>query len=145
MTAKWSADQIADQTGSTAVVTGANSGLGLVTARELARAGASVVMACRNVQKGEAAAAEIRAAVPEAQVQVAELDLGGLDSVRAFAAALDTGGLDLLIDNAGIMMTPQQKTADGFELQFGTNHLGHFALTGLLLERLGLASAAQGW
>jgi NAD(P)-dependent dehydrogenase (short-subunit alcohol dehydrogenase family) len=143
MTAKWSADQIAHQTGRTAVVTGANSGLGLVTARELARAGADVVMACRNVQKGEAAAAEIRGAVPDAQVQVAGLDLSSLDSVRAFAAALDTGALDLLINNAGIMMTPKQETADGFELQFGTNHLGHFALTGLLLGRLGLASGAR--
>src|SRR5512132_500415 len=119
MTARWSADQIADQTGRSAVVTGANSGLGLVTARELARAGANVVMACRNVQKGEAAAAEIRAGVPDARLQVAGLDLGSLDSVRAFAAALDAGGLDLLINNAGIMMTPQQETADGFELQFG--------------------------
>src|SRR5215216_1957357 len=143
MTAKWSADQIADQTGRTAVVTGANSGLGLVTARELARAGADVVMACRNVPKGEAAAAEIGAVVPDAQVQVAELDLSSLDSVRAFAAALNVGGLDLLVNNAGIMMAPQQKTVDGFELQFGTNHLGHFALTGLLLERLGKGSDAR--
>jgi NAD(P)-dependent dehydrogenase (short-subunit alcohol dehydrogenase family) len=143
MAAKWSADQIPDQTGRTAVVTGANSGLGLVTARELSRAGADVVMACRNVQKGETAAAELRAAVPDAQVQVAALDLSSLDSVRAFAAGLDAGGLDLLINNAGIMMTPQQTTADGFELQFGTNHLGHFALTGLLLERLGRASGAR--
>jgi NAD(P)-dependent dehydrogenase (short-subunit alcohol dehydrogenase family) len=143
MTARWSADQIADQTGRSAVVTGANSGLGLVTARELARAGANGVMACRNVQKGEAAAAEIRAGVPDARLQVAGLDLGSLDSVRAFAAALDAGGLDLLINNAGIMMTPQQETADGFELQFGTNHLGHFALTGLLLERLARASGAR--
>jgi NAD(P)-dependent dehydrogenase (short-subunit alcohol dehydrogenase family) len=93
MTVKWSADQMADQTGRTAVVTGANSGLGLVTARELARAGASVVMACRNVQKGEAAAAEIRAAVPGAQLQVAELDLSSLASVRGFAGALQVGEL----------------------------------------------------
>src|SRR3954452_3111727 len=140
MTAKWSAEQIADQTDRAAVVTGANSGLGLVTARELARTGADVVMACRSVEKGEAAAAEIRAGVPDACVHVAELDLGSLDSVRAFAAALGAGAVDLLINNGGIMMTPQQQTADGFELQFGTNHLGHFALTGLLLERLGLAS-----
>src|SRR4051812_9895171 len=143
MTDKWSADQIPDQTGRTGVVTGANSGLGLVSARELARAGANVVMACRNVRKGDAAAAELRAAVPDAQVQGAELDLSSLDSVRAFAAGLDAGALDLLINNAGIMMTPQQTTADGFELQFGTNHLGHFALTGLLLERLGRASGAR--
>jgi NAD(P)-dependent dehydrogenase (short-subunit alcohol dehydrogenase family) len=140
---KWSADQIADQTGRNAVVTGANSGLGLVTARELARAGANVVLACRDVRKGEAAAAEIRAAVPGAQLQVAEMDLSSLASVRRFAGALEAGELALLINNAGIMMTPQQKTADGFELQFGTNHLGHFALTGLLLERLARADAAR--
>ncbi len=143
MTAKWSADQIPDQTGRTAVVTGANSGLGLVTARELSRAGASVVLACRNVHKGEAAAAEVRAAVPGAQLQVAELDLSSLASVRRFAGALEGGELDLLINNAGIMMTPHETTADGFELQFGTNHLGHFALTGLLLERLEQASDAR--
>ncbi|MBA3262759.1 MAG: SDR family oxidoreductase [Thermoleophilaceae bacterium] len=143
MTAKWSADQIADETGRTSVVTGANSGLGLVTARELARAGASVVLACRNVQKGEAAAAEIGAAVPGARLQVSELDLSSLASVRRFAGALEVGELNVLINNAGIMMPPQQQTADGFELQFGTNHLGHFALTGLLLERLGRAEAAR--
>ena len=143
MTAKWSADQIPDQTGRSAVVTGANSGLGVVTARELARAGATVVLACRNVQKGEAAAAEIGVAVPGAQLEVAELDLSSLASVRGFAGALEVGELALLINNAGIMMTPQEKTVDGFELQFGTNHLGHFALTGLLLERLGRASDAR--
>jgi NAD(P)-dependent dehydrogenase (short-subunit alcohol dehydrogenase family) len=143
MSTKWSADQIADQTGRTAVVTGANSGLGLVTARELAQHGATVVLACRNVEKGEAAAAEIRAAVPDARLQVSELDLSSLASVRRFAGALEGSELALLINNAGIMMTPQQETADGFELQFGTNHLGHFALTGLLLERLGRAEAAR--
>jgi NAD(P)-dependent dehydrogenase (short-subunit alcohol dehydrogenase family) len=143
MANKWSADQIADQTGRTAVVTGANSGLGLVSARELARAGASVVLACRNVRKGDAAAAEIGAAVPGARLEVAELDLSSLASVRRFADALEVGELAVLINNAGIMMPPQQQTADGFELQFGTNHLGHFALTGLLLERLGRAEAAR--
>jgi NAD(P)-dependent dehydrogenase (short-subunit alcohol dehydrogenase family)/ketosteroid isomerase-like protein len=143
MTGRWSADQIADQTGRTAVVTGANSGLGLVTAHELARAGATVVLACRNVQKGEAAAAEIGGALPGARLKVAELDLSSLESVRRFAGALEGDELALLINNAGIMMTPQQETADGFELQFGTNHLGHFALTGLLLERLGRAQDAR--
>ena len=138
--AKWSADQIPDQTGRTAVVTGANSGLGLVTARELARAGANIVLACRNVQKGDAAAGEIRTAVPQARLEVAELDLSSLESVRRFADSLDVAELPLLINNAGIMMTPPRKTADGFELQFGTNHLGHFALTGLLLERLARAA-----
>jgi NAD(P)-dependent dehydrogenase (short-subunit alcohol dehydrogenase family) len=143
MAAKWSADQIPDQTGRSAVVTGANSGLGVVTARELARAGATVVLACRNVRKGEAAAAEIGAALPGARLQVAELDLSSLVSVRRFAEALELDELALLINNAGIMMTPQQQTADGFELQFGTNHLGHFALTGLLLNRLGRAESAR--
>jgi NAD(P)-dependent dehydrogenase (short-subunit alcohol dehydrogenase family) len=117
------------------VVTGANSGLGLVTARELARAGALVVLACRNVAKGEAARREIEAAAPGAPVELEELDLASLESVEAFAdrfrAAHD--GLDLLINNAGVMAPPRRRTADGFELQFGTNHLGHFALTGRLI------------
>jgi NAD(P)-dependent dehydrogenase (short-subunit alcohol dehydrogenase family) len=117
------------------VVTGANSGLGLVTARELARAGAQVVLACRNVAKGEAARREIEAAAPGAPVELEELDLASLESVREFAeryrAAHD--GLDLLINNAGVMAPPRRRTADGFELQFGTNHLGHFALTGRLI------------
>lgn len=137
----WTADQIPDLEGRRAVVTGANSGLGLVTARELARKGAHVVLAVRTPAKGETAAREIRAAAPDASVEVRELDLGSLDSVRAFADTLTTerAELDLLINNAGIMMTPPRRTADGFELQFGTNHLGHFALTGLLLEALAAA------
>jgi NAD(P)-dependent dehydrogenase (short-subunit alcohol dehydrogenase family) len=143
MSSNWGAEQIPDQTGRTAVVTGANSGLGLATSRELARAGAAVVLACRSVEKGEAAAAELRSAIPRAQLDVAELDLSSLASVRRFAAALRHDELSLLINNAGIMMTPQQRTPDGFELQFGTNHLGHFALTGLLLERLGKADSAR--
>ena len=143
MTDPWTADQIPDQSGRTAVVTGANSGIGLVTALELARARATVVLACRNVQKGKAAVKEIRASAPGAQVEVQELDLSSLDSVRGFADALDVDGLDLLVNNAGIMWTPQQRTADGFELQFGTNHLGHFALTGLLLARLKKAGASR--
>ena len=143
MTPRWTADQIPDQTGRTAVVTGANSGLGLATARELARAGARTVLACRDVGKGEVAAGEIAAAVPGARPHVAELDLSSLASVRRFAESLEADELALLINNAGIMMTPQRKTADGFELQLGTNHLGHFALTGLLLERLGRSSDAR--
>jgi NAD(P)-dependent dehydrogenase (short-subunit alcohol dehydrogenase family) len=114
------------------VVTGANSGLGLATARELARAGARVVMACRNLEKGEAAKRDIEAAVPGAALALEQLDLSSLDSVRAFAGRLDES-LDLLINNAGVMAPPRGETADGFELQFGTNHLGHFALTGLLI------------
>ena len=143
MTAPWTSEQIPDQTGRNAVVTGANSGIGLVTALELARAGATVVLACRNVQKGAAAVKEIREAAPSAQVEVRELDLSSLDSVRRFADALDVDGLDLLVNNAGIMWMPQGRTDDGFELQFGTNHLGHFALTGLLLARLNRAEAPR--
>ena len=138
MSTKWTADQIPDQTGRTAVVTGANSGLGLATARELARAGAHVVLACRNLEKGEAAAAEIEAAVPGAELELAALDLAeprlGAGLRRAVPRRHD--GLDLLINNAGVMAPPRSETADGFELQFGTNHLGHFALTGLLLGAL---------
>ena len=134
----WTAEQIPDQSGRTVVVTGANCGLGLVTARELARAGARVVLACRNLDKGHAAIDEVRAAVPDAQVQLEELDLASLDSVRGCAERFrgTHDGLDLLINNAGVMGTPRRRTADGFELQFGTNHLGHFALTTLLLETM---------
>ncbi len=126
----WTSSELADQSGKTVIVTGANSGLGEVTARELARAGARVVLACRNTQAGEEAASRM-----SGDVEVRGLDLADLDSVRAFAAAT-TGPVDILINNAGVMATPPRKTAQGFELQFGTNHLGHFALTGLLLDRL---------
>ncbi|MHB8233168.1 MAG: oxidoreductase [Solirubrobacteraceae bacterium] len=132
-----------DQSGRTAVITGANSGIGLETARELARAGAHVVMACRDTTKGDAAAATIRADVSGAQVDVEALDLASLDSVRAFAGRYPHEHLDLLINNAGVMVPPYTKTADGFELQLGTNHLGHFALTGLLLDRLLSTPAAR--
>ena len=134
----WTADRIPDQTGRRVVVTGASSGLGEVTARELARKGAHVVLAVRDRGKGEASATRIRAAVPGARLEVRELDLSALDSVRAFAAGLveEAPTLDLLINNAGIMQTPARRTADGYELQLGTNHLGHFALTGLLLPAL---------
>jgi NAD(P)-dependent dehydrogenase (short-subunit alcohol dehydrogenase family) len=142
MAGKWTADQIPDQSGRVVVVTGANSGLGLVTARELARAGASVVLACRNTGKGEQAIAGVLAAVPGADVEIQALDLADLESVREFAGriASERDHLDLLVNNAGIMAPPRRSTKDGFESQFGTNHLGHFALTGLLLERL-LAAA----
>jgi NAD(P)-dependent dehydrogenase (short-subunit alcohol dehydrogenase family) len=132
----WTAKDIPDQSGRNAIVTGANSGLGLVTARELARAGASVVMACRNLDKGHAAVEQVRAAVPDAQVQLEELDLASLESVRGFAERYRAthDGLHLLINNAGVMAPPRRRTADGFELQFGTNHLGHFLLTMLLLD-----------
>jgi NAD(P)-dependent dehydrogenase (short-subunit alcohol dehydrogenase family) len=138
MTEKWTVDRIPDQSGHTAVVTGANSGLGLVTARELARKGAAVVLACRNLEKGEAARKEVEAHAQGAQLELEELDLASLDSVREFAERFKAGhqGLDLLINNAGVMATPRRSTADGFELQFGTNHLGHFALTGLLIGEM---------
>lgn len=138
----WTADLIPDQTGRTAVVTGANSGLGLVTARELAKRGARVVLACRNLDKGGAALAEVeRACVPTAGgvgPELEELDLASLDSVRSFGArfAHAHDGLDLLINNAGVMAPPRKLTADGFELQLGTNHLGHFLLTNLLLPSM---------
>jgi NAD(P)-dependent dehydrogenase (short-subunit alcohol dehydrogenase family) len=135
---KWSAKDIPDQQGRVVVVTGANSGLGLATSRELARRGATVVMTARNPQRGETAAREVRAAAPQADVRLAALDLGDLASVRAFAQSFadEHDGLDVLINNAGIMAVPRATTADGFESQLGTNHLGHFALTGLLLPSL---------
>jgi NAD(P)-dependent dehydrogenase (short-subunit alcohol dehydrogenase family) len=138
MADNWTTTDISDQSGRVAIVTGANSGLGLATARELARAGARVLIACRSTAKGDQAAASIRAVVPHAAVEVAPLDLADLSSVRAFAESHATSGsrLDLLINNAGIMAAPRRLTKDGFESQFGTNHLGHFALTGLLLPAL---------
>ena len=135
---KWSIADIPDQTGRTAVVTGSNTGLGYETAAALAAKGAHVVLAVRNVDKGRAAEARIGDATPGASVSVQELDLTSLDSVRAAAEALRSNHdtIDLLINNAGVMMTPKATTKDGFELQFGTNHLGHFAFTGLLLDRV---------
>jgi NAD(P)-dependent dehydrogenase (short-subunit alcohol dehydrogenase family) len=134
----WTEAEIPDQRGRTAVVTGANSGLGLIVARELAAAGARVVLACRNVQKGEEAIARIEDAVPGVDLDLRELDLASLDSVRRFAASLtkEHPRLEVLVNNAGVMASPRRHTVDGFELQLGTNHLGHFALTGLLLEAL---------
>jgi NAD(P)-dependent dehydrogenase (short-subunit alcohol dehydrogenase family) len=127
---KWTAADLPDLTGRTVVVTGASSGLGTITARELARAGARVILAVRDVAKGERVAEAITG-----DREVRALDLADLSSVRAFAEAW-TGDLDILINNAGIMAVPQGTTADGFELQFGTNHLGHFALTNLLLPHI---------
>lgn len=136
----WNAADIPDQTGRLAVVTGANSGLGLVTATELARHGADVVLAVRNVAAGDAAARAIGDAVPGAALQVRRLDLASLDSVRAFAAGVadEHRRIDLLVNNAGlVILGPRQTTSDGFELHVGTNMLGHFALTGLLLPLVG--------
>jgi NAD(P)-dependent dehydrogenase (short-subunit alcohol dehydrogenase family) len=135
---KWNTADIPDQTGRVAVVTGANTGLGFETAKALAAKGARVVLAVRNLDKGKEAATAIAATAPGADVTLQQLDLSSLASVRDAAAELQSNHdhIDLLINNAGVMWTPKSTTKDGFELQFGTNHLGHFAFTGLLLDRL---------
>jgi NAD(P)-dependent dehydrogenase (short-subunit alcohol dehydrogenase family) len=136
--AKWTAADVPDQTGRVAIVTGSNTGLGYETALGLAARGAHVVLAVRDVDKGKAAAARLVGTAPRADVTVQSLDVGSLQSIRAAADELRTAypRIDLLINNAGVMYPPKTLTADGFELQFGTNHLGAFALTGLLLENL---------
>ncbi|MFG2373443.1 oxidoreductase [Streptomyces sp. NPDC048504] len=139
----WNEKAVPDQRGRVAVVTGANSGLGYVTARELARKGARVVLACRSEVRGSEAADRIVAEVPGAEAQFGRLDLGDLASVREFAATFPYERLDLLVNNAGVMAMPYGTTADGFETQFGVNHLGHFALTGLLMPALLDAPAAR--
>lgn len=141
----WTANDIPDQTGRVAVVTGANSGLGLETSRELARKGATVVMAARNVEKGDAARDEILGDIPDASLDLRQLDLASLDSVREFTTKVlgDYDRVDLLINNAGVMGIPERATADGFEMQLGTNHLGHFVLTALLMPALLRAEAAR--
>jgi NAD(P)-dependent dehydrogenase (short-subunit alcohol dehydrogenase family) len=126
---QWTAADLPSFSGRTVIVTGANSGLGLITARELARVGAKTILAVRNTTKGDEAAATMTG-----DVEVRKLDLQDLASVRAFADGVD--GVDVLINNAGIMAVPYAQTADGFESQIGTNHLGHFALTNLLLPKL---------
>jgi NAD(P)-dependent dehydrogenase (short-subunit alcohol dehydrogenase family) len=127
---KWTAADVPRQDGRTFVITGANSGIGLVAARELGRAGARVVLAVRDQARGSAAAATI-----PGETEVRRLDLADLDSVRAFAESWE-GTIDVLVDNAGVMAVPERRTQDGFELQIGTNHLGHFALTNLLLPHV---------
>ncbi|MCB8984544.1 MAG: SDR family oxidoreductase [Ardenticatenaceae bacterium] len=135
---QWTTADMPDLTGKVAIVTGANSGLGYETALALAQKNARVVMACRNQEKGERARAQIAEQAPEAALDLRRLDLADLSSVRALAGAVraDYDRLDMLINNAGVMALPYRETADGFEMQFGTNHLGHFALTGLLLDLL---------
>ena len=136
---KWTEADVPDQSGRVAIVTGSNTGLGYETARVLAAKGAHVVLAVRDVEKGQAAAAKITGITPRADLKVQPLDLGSLQSVRTAADEIKAAypRIDLLINNAGVMYpSPRQTTKDGFELQFGTNHLGHFALTGLVLDHL---------
>jgi NAD(P)-dependent dehydrogenase (short-subunit alcohol dehydrogenase family) len=144
--AAWTAADIPDLAGRTALVTGANSGLGLETARQLAAHGATVIMACRNEARCSAAVNSVLASAPAAQVEPARLDLADPDSVRSFAGQVAAGHetIDILVNNAGVMAIPKRKiTAQGFELQFATNHLGHFALTGLLLPLLAKAPGSR--
>ena len=139
----WTVSQIPDLTDKVVVVTGANSGIGLETARELARKGADTILACRSVERGQRAIDEVRAEMPRSMVALMMLDLGSLASIERFARALTRtrSRLDVLVNNAGIMAVPYSQTEDGFESQMGTNHLGHFALTGRLLKLL-LATAS---
>jgi NAD(P)-dependent dehydrogenase (short-subunit alcohol dehydrogenase family) len=134
----WTEDQMPDLSGKTFIVTGANSGIGFEASRALAAKQATVVLACRNLEKGRAAVDAIRAQTPDAKLVLERLDLGDLGTVRSFAAKVlkDQARLDVLINNAGIMAIPRMTTKDGFETQIGTNHLAHFALTGLLIGRL---------
>jgi len=139
----WTGESLPDQRNRSAVITGANSGIGWFTALALARAGAHVVLACRDIEKAKGAAGRITAAVAGADVSVAEVDLASIESVQSFAYDFD-GPLDLLINNAGVMAPPRfTTTSDGYELQFGTNHLAHFVLTGLLLPHLRQAPAPR--
>lgn len=141
----WSPDDIPDLSGRSVLITGANSGIGLESARMLAGQGARVVMACRNLEKGQAALEDIRRDHPDAALELMQVDMADLASVRAFAQAFRErfSKLDVLLNNAGLMAPPLQHTKDGFEMQFGTNHLGHFALTGLLLDTLAVAEAPR--
>jgi len=134
----WTADRIPDLSGRVVIVTGGNSGIGLETARRLARKGACVILASRDEPRARAAIRSIRTEIPEAEVGFLPVDLASLRSVRDFAEAFRTrfDCLDILVNNAGVMVVPYGRTEDGFERQFGTNHLGHFALTGLLIDRL---------
>ena len=136
---KWKFENIPEQTGKVAIVTGSNSGTGFEAAKALARKGATVIMACRNLEKTKKARSEILSEYPEATLDIMILDLSELSSVKKFAEEFDKKyqKLDLLINNAGVMMLPKKETTvDGFEKQLGTNHFGHFALTGLLLDKL---------
>src|SRR5215475_770060 len=141
----WTAEDVPDLSGKTIIVTGSNSGIGFEAALQYARRHASTVMACRSLDKANSAAAQIRKAYPDAAVEVMELDLSSLASVRAFSEAFHQRHqrLDILCNNAGVMALPYRRTVDGFEMQFGTNHLGHFCLTGLLLPAILAAPRAR--
>ncbi|MFA1545423.1 oxidoreductase [Actinomadura chokoriensis] len=139
----WTANDIPGLRGRRAIVTGANSGIGYHTALQLARHGASVVLACRSAERGQAAFDRMKAAAPDSDIALGSLDLADLSSVRTFAARHGDAPLAILVNNAGVMALPRRSTADGFEMQFGTNHLGHFALTGLLLPALRAAPSAR--
>ncbi|WP_420640698.1 oxidoreductase [Candidatus Leptofilum sp.] len=141
----WTAKQIPDLTGKVIIVTGANSGIGLESAREFARKGANVVLACRSMDKAKAALDDIQQEIPNAKAEIMRLDLASLESIQAFSESFKGkyGRLDILLNNAGIMWIPYGKTVDGFEKQFGTNHFGHFALTGHLLDLILATSKAR--
>lgn len=141
----WTQTDIPDQSGRVAIVTGANSGIGLETARELARKGAHVVLACRSQARADEAISDLRSDLPEAKIDFLALDLADLDQVRAFAASVHErfDRLDLLVNNAGVMIPPASKTKQGYELQFGVNHIGHFALSGMLLDLLMATEGAR--
>jgi NAD(P)-dependent dehydrogenase (short-subunit alcohol dehydrogenase family) len=142
---RWTEADVPDQSGRTAVITGGNSGIGFEAARVLATRGARLILACRDRGKAHDAVTRIRAAAPGADVRVVPLDLASLESVRAAAGQIRSAceRIDLVINNAGVMMPPYGRTVDGFELQFGINHLGHFALTGLLIDRLAALPGAR--
>jgi NAD(P)-dependent dehydrogenase (short-subunit alcohol dehydrogenase family) len=142
---KWDSNNIPDQRGKVIILTGSSSGIGFEAARVLASKNATIIIAVRNMEKGNAAANKIRAQHNNSDIQVMELDLASLESVRVFASRFKEKyeKLDILINNAGVMIPPYSKTDDGFELQFGTNHLGHFALTGLLMEFLNKSNEAR--
>ena len=142
---RWTATDIPDLADKTAIITGGNSGVGFETAIELARHGATTIIACRSTSRGESALGRIRESVPASQVALMQLDLGDLASIDTFAESFIAAyqGLDLLVNNAGIMATPYRTTKDGFESQFGTNHLGHFALTCKLMLALSAAPSSR--
>ncbi len=143
--ARWTTDEIPGLAGRVAIVTGANSGVGFVTAAELARHGATTILACRSIERGQKAMRKINELVPSADARLFALNLADLSSIDQFVYnfRVDHDTLHILVNNAGIMATPYRETVDGFELQIGTNHLGHFALTAMLMPMLSNASAAR--